>query len=273
VVDGKTRRHPLLGEAVGSETFTAEVEKLRKARRVKGVVLRINSGGGSATASEDVLSALRRLAKEKPLVISMSEAAGSGGYWIACTGERLFVRETSLTGSIGVLVMLLSARTLLERLGITGSVIKSAEHADMGSVLRPPTETERKAVDTLVEAVYRDFISRVAGARALQRPRVERLAEGRIWSGRDAVARGLADETGGVTEAVDYLRRRLGLRRATVRFYPDTRPGLLQRIVLRRPGSAEQLLGAVSSAEEAAALNAAPLAVMPHSLLDIPRGR
>ncbi len=143
VVDGKTRRLPLLGQAVGSDSFVPEIEKLRKDRRVKGVVLRINSGGGSAAASEDILDALSRLGEKKPLIVSMSEVAGSGGYWISCAARRLFVSGTSLTGSIGVIVMLGQLREFLRRHGITETVLKTAPHADLGSALRQMTEKER----------------------------------------------------------------------------------------------------------------------------------
>ncbi len=105
IIDGTSKQHPLLGQALGAESFVPHIRSLQKDKTVKGVVLRVNSGGGSATASEDILDALSRLREKKPLVVSMSEVAGSGGYWISCTAERLFAHHSTLTGSIGVITM------------------------------------------------------------------------------------------------------------------------------------------------------------------------
>ncbi|MFO7849213.1 MAG: signal peptide peptidase SppA [Spirochaetia bacterium] len=205
IVDGKTRKHPLFGQAVGADSFVPQIEKLIKDKRVKGVVLLINSGGGSATASEDILAALKRLKEKKPLVVSMSEVAGSGGYWIACAAERLFVRKTSLTGSIGVIMMFLGVRDFLGRYGVTQDSIRTAPHADLGSPYRSVTEKERKMVDGVIEGLYEKFIHRVAEFRDRKKEEIQKLAGGRVWSGIDAVDCGLADELGGLDKAVEYL--------------------------------------------------------------------
>ena len=288
VVDGKTRRHPLLGQAVGADSFVPHIEKLAKEKSIKGVVLRINSGGGSAYASEDVLDALRRLAEKKPLVVSMSELAGSGGYWIACAGERLFVRRTTLTGSIGVLMMLAGAKRLLEDHGITASTLRTAPYADLGSALREATEQERGMIDAQVEKTYAQFLDRAASFRGMERGELEKRAAGRVWAGSDAVAQGLADEIGGLQEAVEYMKGRLGFDKAKLRFYPEIKRSFLERRLERaarksapvaRSGPLASLSGAAASqsagrglhalsalVRETSMLNGRPLALLPEYL-------
>lgn len=274
IIDGKTRHHPLIGQAIGSESFISHIEKLKKERRVKAVVLRINSGGGSATASEDVLEALSRLAAEKPLVVSMSEMAGSGGYWIACAAERLFVRRTTLTGSIGVIVMMLGMRKFLETHGITESTVRTGPHADLGSPFRPVTEQERSLMDGTVESLYRRFLEKAADFRKKETREIERLAAGRVWSGADAVENGLADELGGLGEAVSYLETKLGTKRTKVVFYPEIKYGFLEKRLYRGSKSADsaglfpsgsmlRAGDAFSLLSSAHALNRRPLAVVP----------
>ncbi|MFP4268274.1 MAG: signal peptide peptidase SppA [Spirochaetaceae bacterium] len=238
IVDGKTKKHPLFGQAIGADSFVPHIEKLIKEKRVKGVVLLVNSGGGSATASEDILDPLKRLKEKKPLVVSMSDVAGSGGYWIACAAERLFVRKTSLTGSIGVIMMFLGIRNFLRRYGVTEDSIRTAPHADLGSPYRSVTEKERKMVDGVIEGIYEKFIHRVASFRDMEKGEIQNLAGGRVWSGSDAVTRGLADELGGLEKAVEYLKSKLELEKTRVVFYPEIKKSFIEKKLSKAAGGA-----------------------------------
>ncbi len=257
IVDGRSRRDPLLGQAMGAESYVPIVDRLTRDRSVKGVIFRINSGGGSAIASEEVLGALARLREKKPLLVSMSEVAASGGYWIATQAERVFAERTTVTGSIGVVAVYVQARRFLENLGITHATVKRGEHADLGSALREMSRREEEIVEALVEEIYQAFLDRVAAARNMSREKVHQLAQGRIWSGGEARAAGIVDELGGISEAVELMKERLGRRRVKVEFRPAVRYSLLERIIYRR--RALQAALPIETAEVAEAL-ALPLA-------------
>ena len=239
IVDGESRWTPLLGTSVGDRTFVKHIRALTKNRTVKGVVLRVNSRGGSATASEEILTALEALRARKPLVVSLSDVAGSGGYWIALAGQRIFSHRTTLTGSIGVITMLFSIRKLLKRMGVTTDSITTDPHADLGSFLRNPSKAEKNMLQRAVDDLYGAFVARVAQARGTSSDEIETVARGRVWSGRDAMERGLVDETGNLSHALAYIQGTLGLKRARVTFYPQTKvPFLLRLLGLRRGGDA-----------------------------------
>lgn len=231
IVDGRSRRLPLIGQAVGDENFCGYIEKLRKSRRVVGVVLRVNSGGGSATASENIYQALERLALDKPLYVSMGAVAASGGYWISLAARRIFAERLSVTGSIGVIQVLFNVRELLRRYGVSVSTLKTHPSADFPSSLRKPSSEERKLLEQEIERVYQPFLARTATARNKPPAEIEPLAEGRVWSGYDAVRHGLVDELGGLPDAVEDMRRSLSLSKARVEFHPRIRRTLVQKLL------------------------------------------
>lgn len=277
IVDGKTRQDPVMGQAIGSESFLREIDALVKNKSIKGVVLRVNSGGGSAIASEEIAEGLARLADKKPLIVSMSAVAGSGGYWIATPGERIFAERNTITGSIGVILMLFSARAGLKRLGITESSVKVGEFSDLGSPFKELTEAERKLLEEDVERLYRAFLDKVAVSRKTTPEAVEHHAEGRIWNGTAAKEIGLIDETGGVDDALRYLKERLKAKRIKVSFLPVVRYSFVQRLIMRNAAEVRTPLlsmfgaGPLSSALSAAALrdsyllqsSGRPLAIVP----------
>lgn len=275
IIDGESRRDPMMGQMIGSESFVPIVERLARDKRVRGVVLRVNSPGGSATASEEIADSLTRLAEKKPLVVSMGPVAGSGGYWISCPGERIFAERTTLTGSIGVITMLISAREGLRRLGVTESTVRRGDYADLGSPFRAMSEQDRGILDHDVERLYRSFLDHVATTRKRPGEEIESVAEGRVWAGGEAATRGLVDEIGGVIDALAFLKKRLGLRRASVSFYPVVRYSLVQRFIMRNAAavgssfSAGPDLGALGLAVFlGSAVFARPLALAPEALAD-----
>ncbi|GEM_PF-693393 len=232
IVDGPNRNHPLFGQVAGDSLMVKQIRALRKNKRVRGVIFRINSPGGSPTASENILRELEALHREKPLVVSMGPVAGSGGYWIAGTGRRMFALPTTLTGSIGVITLFFNLAQLLEKYGITADCVKEGESADLGSALRPMSEKEKKSISHTVDFLYDAFIKRVAKNRKLTQAKVRELGEGRLWLGKDAVKHKLVDQTGGLDEAISHMKKILRTDKVSVRFKPRQPP--LMRMLGKR---------------------------------------
>ncbi|MDR2362181.1 MAG: signal peptide peptidase SppA [Prevotellaceae bacterium] len=179
------------------------LRQIRHDNMVKAVVFRVNSPGGSAQASEIIARELSLLQAKKPVVVSMSNYAASGGYWISMPSDKIIVNPVSLTGSIGVFGLVPNfQKTLNHHLGITTEVVRSNTSADYPSVTRSLTTRERDAMQESIEFFYSQFVEKVAESRELSREQVDELGQGRIWSGIDAVRLGLADELGGLTEAI-----------------------------------------------------------------------
>ena len=197
---------------IGSRSLSEELRRLTDDDDVAAVVLRIDSPGGSALASDLILRRVELLAARKPVVVSMSDLAASGGYYIAARASRIVAEAGTLTGSIGVVTgKLATARFQQDKLGITHDVLARGAHAGIYSPLTPFDETQRALVAARVEDVYGRFVAAVAAGRALPVERVRELAQGRVWTGEDARARGLVDELGGLDAAVAAARSAAGL--------------------------------------------------------------
>lgn len=196
---------------VGGDRFARELRALRRDSSVRAIVLRVNSPGGSATASEHVRRELALAREEMPVVVSMGGYAASGGYWIATASDRIFVEPGTVTGSIGVFGLLLNIEKLGNDLGLTWDTVKTGEFADLGTIARPKNEAELALFQRMIDRVYVDFVARVAEVRDLPVVRVEELAGGRVWSGTRAVALGLADAEGGLADAIAYAAGEAGL--------------------------------------------------------------
>ncbi len=220
IIDGDSRHIPWLGQAIGDRSMAKSIRALRENRHVKAVVFRVNSGGGSALASESIQQELALLHKTKPLVISMGPVAGSGGYWISTTGRQVIASPTTITGSIGVVSSFFDISKLLVKYGITIDSIKSGELSDFGSTLRGLTDQERATIDGVVEFLYQGFVQRVATARGMTPDRVHELGEGRVWLGNDAHRHGLVDELGGLHMAINHAKAALKTNKARVSFGP-----------------------------------------------------
>lgn len=198
IIDGKG------GEGiVGGATTADQIRRAREDEGVKAVVLRVNSPGGSALASEVMWRELKLLGEEKPIVVSMSNYAASGGYYISSPADHIIANRTTLTGSIGVFGLIVSGGEVLEdKLGITVDVAKTAPHADMGTMFRPLTTSEMGFMQRSVEDVYATFLGHVAEGRGMTCEAVDAIGEGRIWSGVDAAEIGLIDDFGGLKKAL-----------------------------------------------------------------------
>ncbi len=188
----------------------AAVRAARQDRRVRGVILHIDSPGGSALASARMHRELELLASEKPLVAAMANVAASGGYYVAAPAHAIVAQPLTITGSIGVVAARLAFAPILERLGVHVDTLKRGARADLFDVVRPWGDEERAAVERDLEGTYREFVAVVARGRSKTVDEVEALAQGRVWSGEDARQRGLVDLLGGFDVALAEVRRRVG---------------------------------------------------------------
>ncbi|NEP12958.1 MAG: signal peptide peptidase SppA [Symploca sp. SIO2C1] len=198
-------------QQIGSESLSKELRKLRLDKDVKAVVLRINSPGGSATASEIIQREVVLTSEQKPIIISMGDVAASGGYWIATYGDRIFAEPTTITGSIGVFGLLLNIQEIANQNGITWDVVKTSRFADSQTITRPKTEQELAIYQKFVDQIYNQFLDKVAESRKIPRQKVEEIAQGRVWSGVDAKKLGLVDEIGGIDQAIEYAAKQAEL--------------------------------------------------------------
>ena len=196
---------------VGGTRFSRELRKLRQDENVKAVVLRVNSPGGSASASEVIQREVRLLKKVKPMVVSMGTYAASGGYWIATYGDRIFAEPTTITGSIGVFGIQFDVKKLANDFGVTFDSVKTGKFADALTISRPKTNEELAVFQRMVDWIYGEFVGKVAESRKLTPVAVEEIAQGRVWSGTEAQKIGLVDELGGLEAAIAYAAQKAGL--------------------------------------------------------------
>ena len=201
IVDGTGKEE---GFVYGEKTARM-LRQLRQDDNVKAIVLRVNSPGGSVTASEAILRELRLIQKTKPVIVSMGHLAASGGYWISTAGDHIFAEPTTITGSIGVFGLFVNIQGLAnDKLGLTFDTVKTGRFADAATIVRPKTDDELAIFQSSVDWVYEQFIGKVAAARKLDRQVVGEIAQGRVWSGSEALKLGLVDEMGGLADAVKY---------------------------------------------------------------------
>ena len=221
IVDGRSRRAPfkppfrlplLFEDQCGDLTVVQQARALAASRRVGAVVLWVESGGGSSTASEAMASALAALAGRKPLVAAMGSVAASGGYYVATPAATVFAQPGTLTGSIGVLAGKVVVGALLDKLLVHREVVQRGEHASMSAADRPYSEQERRKLMEAIQRSYQIFLERVAASRGRDTAQLEPVAGGRVWTGQQAQERGLIDELGGLGRALAEARARAGLR-------------------------------------------------------------
>lgn len=179
-----------------------QIEKLRKDDDIKAVVLRVNSGGGSAYASEQIWKAVSELKEEKPVVVSMGDLAASGGYYISCNADRIVASPTTITGSIGIFGMFPSFSGTMKKLGVASDVVKTNQFADFGNISRTFNEQESELMQSYINNGYDLFLTRCAEGRGMPKDSLALYAEGRVWTGNQAKEIGLVDELGGVEDAI-----------------------------------------------------------------------
>lgn len=232
IMSGSSEENPLPvvgGQVLGSKTFVSDMKKAAESDRVKAIVVRVNSPGGSAPAADAMWQAIREARKKKPVVISMGDVAASGGYWIVTATDMVVADPLTITGSIGVYSMLMDVSGLFEdKLGITFDAVRTNPHADMLSGLRPLDATERQLMERSIDGTYQAFLRKVATARKMTPARVDSLGQGRVWIGADARRHGLVDTLGTLETAISIAARRANLKpdNYQIRIYPRQRTTL-----------------------------------------------
>jgi len=239
------------GGGMGSDTVAAALRAAAGDERARAVVLRVNSPGGSYTASDVIWREVVRVrAAGKPVVVSMGDVAASGGYFISAPADVIVAQPGTITGSIGVILGKPVLRDMFGRAGVHTDTVAEGANATMFSSSRPFSDEEWERINVWLDAVYADFTEKVAAGRRMSAERVHELGRGRVWTGADAVANGLADETGGMSDAIAVARKRGGLPdSAPVRVYP--RLGPLDQL---RPAESSEARPAAAARFDIAAL-------------------
>jgi protease-4 len=239
------RARPAVRRGHGLDTVSAALRAAAADRRVRAIVLRVNSPGGSYVASATIWSEVVRARQAgTPVIVSMGDVAASGGYFIAMAADAIVAQPGTVTGSIGVLTGKPVTASLLERVGITTDSVTEGAHADMFTTTRPFSKEEWSKINSWLDRIYADFTGKVASGRNMTTAQVHEIARGRVWTGADAAANGLVDDLGGLDDAVALARRKARLPdSAPLRGFPRVTP--LDR--LRRPESSEDYAAAGAS--------------------------
>lgn len=221
----------LESHVITDENIPNELDKIAKRKDVKALVFRVNSGGGSALVSDIVWNALEEVNKKIPVVVSMGDMAASGGYYISCGADYIFAQPNTLTGSIGVVSLLINWEELREKAEINTYQIKKGKYAGFLSPNFSPSQSDIATIERMSEKIYEEFKERVAQGRNMTLEQVEQVAQGRLWTGKRAVDAGLVDELGGLDDAVAKAAELAGIEEYSVILFPQ-RKGLLD--ILRK---------------------------------------
>ncbi|SDM11008.1 protease-4 [Daejeonella rubra] len=208
-------------ETIGSERISRAIRKARTDDKVKAIVLRINSPGGSALASDVIWRETVLAKKSKPVIVSMGDLAASGGYYIACAADSIFAQPNTITGSIGVFGIIPNMQKFFNnKLGITFDGVKTGKFADLGTVSRPLTETEKMIIQLEVNKTYDTFTKKVADGRKKSQSYIDSIGQGRVWSGTEALQRGLVDRLGDIDDAIASAAKKAKIKDFKIVNYP-----------------------------------------------------
>lgn len=219
-------------EMIGSETTAKLIKEARENDSIKALVLRVNSPGGSALASDVIWREIMLTKKKKPVVVSMGDVAASGGYYISCAADRIFAQPNTITGSIGVFGMIPNMQGFFNnKLGITFDGVKTNKHADVMSINKPLSEEEYKLIQEGVDDVYDDFITKVSEGRGISKAMVDSIGQGRVWTGLDARDIKLVDEIGGLDDAIAYAAQLANIETPVVMELPKEKEDPFEAIM------------------------------------------
>lgn len=207
---------------IGGDRFRKYIRKARLDKKVKAIVIRINSGGGSAMASENMWREIGLAKKDKPIVVSYGDVAASGGYYMACNADSIFALPNTITGSIGVFSIIPNMQGFFkDKLGVTFDGVETGPSANSPSLAEPLSELEKKYFQAGVDSIYQTFLARVADGRKMQVAMVDSIGQGRVWTGSRAITIGLVDRLGGMADAMAAAAKLAGLKEYRVREYPE----------------------------------------------------
>jgi protease-4 len=213
IMSGESQSGPLGSEMAGSDTVAGAIRAARKDDSIKAIVLRVDSPGGSGTASDVIWREVSLARRKKPVIVSMGDVAASGGYYISMSSDAIVAQPATITGSIGVFGGKFSIHGLYEKMGITKEILTRGERSAMFSEYRPWTDEERERIRTLMVSFYRDFVDKVAQGRKKSFEDVDAVAQGRVWTGSDALEHGLVDRLGGMDVALAVAKEKAKIAR------------------------------------------------------------
>lgn len=260
-------------DGIDSEDISEDLLDIADNDKIKAVVLRINSPGGSAYGSEQIWKAVSVVKSNKPIVVSMGDYAASGGYYIACNTDRIFAQPTTLTGSIGIFGIFPNIGGLTDKLGIKFDNVKTNKYSDFGATYRPMNTEERVILQRYINNGYELFTKRCAEGRDMNIDSLKAIAEGRIYSGTDAMRLGLVDEMGGLEEAITFAAKKANISNYTLKYYPSVKSLIEQisdifstsveeRIVKSQLGENYRLFRTIQRAQTTTGIKA----IMPYSI-------
>ena len=267
-IDGSNKN-----DGIDSEDISEDLLDIADNDKIKAVVLRINSPGGSAYGSEQIWKAISVVKSKKPIVVSMGDYAASGGYYIACNTDRIFAQPTTLTGSIGIFGIFPNIGGLTDKLGIKFDNVKTNKYSDFGATYRPMNTEERAILQRYINNGYELFTKRCAEGRNMNIDSLKAIAEGRIYSGTDAMRLGLVDEMGGLEEAIAFAAKKANISDYTLKYYPSVKSLIEQisdifstsveeRIVKSQLGENYRLFRTIQRAQTTTGIKA----IMPYSI-------
>lgn len=207
-------------DGITSKRYVKEIEKLRDDDKIKAVVFRVNSPGGSAFASEQIWKAVSDLKEKKPVVVSMGDYAASGGYYISCNASKIIAEPTTLTGSIGIFGMFPDIEGLTKKVGLSFDNVKTNEYADFGNITRPMRSDEKAMLQNYIERGYDLFLTRCSDGRGIPKDSLDLIAQGRVWTGEQALKIGLVDDLGGIDMAIEEAAKLANMDEYSLRSFP-----------------------------------------------------
>lgn len=217
IVDGEGDK-----DNIGGEKYARIFRKLRTNNDVKAIVVRVNSGGGSALASDIMWRELKLAKLKKPIIVSMGDVAASGGYYMSCMADKIYAEPNTLTGSIGVFSIIPKTQKFFEdKMGVTFDRVSTGEMSHLYSLNKPFTEAEKQILQKYTDNTYDKFLTRVAEGRSKTKEQIHEIAQGRVWSGNDALKNGLVDELGGLDDAIAFASKKAGVKSYRVSRYPE----------------------------------------------------
>ena len=220
------------GEGIASDDLVKEIHDIRKDENIKALVLRINSPGGSALASDEICRELKLLAESKTLIVSMGDLAASGGYYIAAPAHRIFAQRSTITGSIGVFgVLPYTGQMFKEKIGIDFDFVQTNQYSTM-SLNKKLSTNEFLMIQEEVDAIYKDFLEIVAKGRKMSVEQVKKIAKGRVWIGEDAIKVGLVDELGGLRDAMSYAAKKEKISDPIYSYYPKQEEDKFSELIM-----------------------------------------
>lgn len=220
------------GAITASREYVDALQRFQRDDSVKAVVLRVNSPGGAVAPSQEIYQEVKRTVALKPVVVSMASLAASGGYYVSVPASRIYANPGTIVGSIAVIMKFTNLEELYRKIGLKVGTIKTGRYKDIGSTARPMTKAERKLLEGLLGDIHAQFMEAVARGRRLSIEKVKELADGRIFTGKQAKAAGLVDSIGGFYDAVDEAKRLAGIKgRPRLKYHKKKKAGLLDLIM------------------------------------------